>query len=144
MRWVTRGDNADFNALGRHTNSPDANGKITNTIRTKLTFLSNYLLSEDNIPRRDELLQLKSDIEEDITINKHGNTSKNYVTGNKYFWNSDLMAHHRNNYSSILLPLFVANDIELVTNTIIIIIIKNTFFIFTSDYLCKLHKSPYI
>jgi len=102
MRWVTRGDNADFNALGRHTNSPDSNGKITNTIRTKLTFLSNYLLSEPDMPRYDELLQLKSDIEEDIAVNKNGNTSKNYVTGNKYFWNSDLMAHHRDNYSSIL------------------------------------------
>ncbi|MBQ4110592.1 MAG: hypothetical protein IJC74_06880 [Clostridia bacterium] len=102
MRWTVRGDNIDFASIGRSADSPDENGKVTNSARGYITEVLSSLLKEPCIPRKNELIKLKDDVAKDLLINKNGNTSTNYVSGNKHFWQTDLMAHQRNGYSAIL------------------------------------------
>ena len=87
MRWLVRGNYAEFTGVGR---SIDTSANAGAGKRADLIKFANKLLSEPNIPSKAELQALVDGINAD---------AMNYVTGNKHFWNADLMAHQRDAYS---------------------------------------------
>ncbi len=89
MRWLMRGDNCDFPALGRSLTGTDAK-RITDGRRSRAINYVSHLLQEPNIPRRAEL--------EDFLAKLKTEQDMSYVNGNHQFWLSDTMAHHREGY----------------------------------------------
>lgn len=89
-RWLMRGANSEYTGLQRSVTNAVITGKGTNGARGDLITFCKYLLEEPNIPRRAELEQLLSELEE--------NKEQSYVRGNRHYWSSDLTAHHRDGY----------------------------------------------
>lgn len=84
--WTRRGEGADFWSLGRTLERGDG------TREKYLVYCINGLLVEPTMPRRDELIELRDKILNDTE------KSHSYVTGNKAYWNSDYMLHHREKF----------------------------------------------
>ncbi len=94
MRWLIRGDNSEFTGIGRSVEAYDANGKVSDGMINDLIGYVTKLLAEPNIPRKNELGNFLADLRENSTASQKGS----YITGNKHFWSSDLMAHQREGY----------------------------------------------
>ncbi|MBQ4110594.1 MAG: S-layer homology domain-containing protein [Clostridia bacterium] len=120
MRWLTRGDNAEFITEGRDINGSEAkDGGNTNGKRTRFINYATNLLAEPNIPRRAELESFVAKLKE--------NKDESYVEGNKHFWLTDQMAHHRENYfAAVRFPSIRTLKSERVGN-------KGTLSYFVSD-----------
>ncbi len=84
--WSRRGEGAEFWSLGRSLERGDG------TREKYLLGYINGLLVEPTMPRRDELMALRDKILNDTS------KSQSYVTGNKAYWNTDYMAHHREKF----------------------------------------------
>lgn len=84
--WQRRGEGGDFWSIGRTLER--GNG----TRELYVVHFINGLLVEPTMPRRDELIELRDKIVNDTE------KSHSYVTGNKAYWNSDYMLHHREKY----------------------------------------------
>ncbi len=84
--WSRRGEGAEFWSLGRTLER--GNG----TREQYLVYYINGLLEEPTMPRRDELIALRDAVLNDTE------KSHSYVTGNKAYWNSDFMSHHREKF----------------------------------------------
>jgi chondroitin AC lyase len=92
VQWFVRGDTIDYTAIGRGVSSPSsatsANSLITHYSRA---------LQLSNGYRTGELQGIKERLEFS-RINKVADPSL-ALTGNRYFWRSDAMTHHRHGYS---------------------------------------------
>jgi len=82
-RWMTFGQSEDYGADGREITRPDQNSKYLIGIIDK--FLE-YNISFD---KAENLKIIRDRIQEDI--------AQSFI-GNKHFWMSDFMTHHRKNY----------------------------------------------
>ncbi len=89
-RWLMRGSNSEYTGLQRSITNAVSSGKGTNGASTDLKLFCKYLLEEPNIPRKAELEQLLTELEE--------NKEQSYVRGNRHYWTSDITAHHRDGY----------------------------------------------
>lgn len=84
--WGRRGEGGDFWSVGRTLER--GNG----TREQYVVSYINGLLVEPTMPRRDELIEMRDKILNDTE------KSHSYVTGNKAYWNSDYMLHHREKF----------------------------------------------
>jgi chondroitin AC lyase len=92
VQWFIRGDTIDYTAIGRGVSSPSSATSAN-------LLISHYsrAVQLSNGYRTSELQAVKERLEFS-RINKVANPSL-ALAGNRYFWRSDVMAHHRYGYS---------------------------------------------
>jgi len=87
-RWLYRGRYMNLNLLGRQISD-----KATNSVNVDSYIEVCELLAELNTENENELSTF-------VTYLKDNNTAESAVSGNKYFWCSDIIVHNRKNYSA--------------------------------------------
>ncbi|MFO7900820.1 MAG: polysaccharide lyase 8 family protein [Planctomycetota bacterium] len=85
QQWMVRGRRYDWGVIGRQISRPHGNGA------GGLARVCRHMMAA-GAPRRDEFEAFLKRLE-----GKPGDT-KHALSGNRHFWNSDLMAHHRPGY----------------------------------------------
>lgn len=93
-RWMLRGANSEFIGLQRGISRIGTTGTVTSKAGKDCIAWCQGLLEEEDIPRKEEISVFLESLNE--------NKEQSYVIGNRHYWLSDLMAHHRDNYFAMV------------------------------------------